>query len=91
MDLMFDGDSFQEEITNKKEASAAYQYFVNNLSGFRNQLSSEGVPYEEAEKTVRQCWINLLKSSERVGYTNSHLERISKAFGLGKDKEKQEK
>ena len=77
---MFDGDSFQEEITSASEAQAAYNYFTHNLTDFRHQLASEGETYEQVEETIRQCWMNLLKSSQRVGYTNDHLERMAQLY-----------
>lgn len=77
---MFDKDSFQDEITNPSEAQSAYAYFTQNLTAFRHELADKGMSYEAIEKEVRQCWINLLKSCKRVGYTNNHLERIDASY-----------
>ena len=86
MEKLFGGDSFQDEITNASEAQAAYGYFTHNLTGYRHQLADAGLSYEDIEKEVRQCWMNLLKSCQRVGYTNGHLERIAKMYGHGGNK-----
>lgn len=83
---MFDNDSFQDEITSTSEARASYDYFTSNLTAFRSQLANRGLTYDEIENEVRQCWLNLLKSCQRVGYTNSHLERIAKKYGQGINK-----
>jgi hypothetical protein len=89
MEQLFDKDSFTDEITNASEAQAAYSYFTHNLSNFRSQLSSEGRSYSDYEKEVRQCWENLLKSSQRVGFMNGHLERMAKKYNIGINKKKQ--
>jgi hypothetical protein len=80
---MFDSDSFKEEITSKEDAQAAYNYFAHNLTDFRSQLASSGMDYEEVEDRIRQCWLNLIESSQRVGFTNGHLERMAKLYGRG--------
>jgi hypothetical protein len=77
---MFDKDSFKEEITSKEEAQAAYNYFAHNLTDFRSRLASSGMSYEEVEETIRQCWLNLIESSQRVGFTNGHLERMEEMY-----------
>lgn len=83
---LFDGDSFQDEITSPSEAQASYSYFAHNLTAFRHELTDKGLSYEEVEKEVRQCWINLLESCQRVGYMNGHLERMAKKYGIGTNK-----
>lgn len=79
-ELMFDGDSFLDEITSASEAKSAYDYFTSNLTAYRHQLAEHGLSYEEVQNHVRQCWKNLLKSSQSVGYTNNHLVRIAKQY-----------
>lgn len=83
---LFDSHSFQEEITNASEAKATYDYFVSNLTAFKHELAEEGLSYENTEKEVRQCWENLIKSSQKVGYINSHMERMAKKYGIGINK-----
>jgi hypothetical protein len=77
---MFDKDSFKKEITSKEEAKAAYSYFSHNLTSFRSQLASSGMSYEDVEETIRQCWLNLIESSQRVGFTNGHMERMEEMY-----------
>ena len=79
-ELLFDNDSFLDEIKSASEAKACYDYFTSNLTAYRHQLAEHGLSYEDVQKQVRQCWKNLLKSSQSVGYTNSHLERMAKQF-----------
>ena len=83
-ELMFDGDSFQDEITNASEAKSCYNYFTSNLTGFRHQLAESGLSYEEVENRVRQCWMNLVESSKKVGYSNGHLTRMAEKYKKGK-------
>lgn len=83
---MFDSNSFQDEITNTSEAQASYSYFTHNLTAFRHELAEQGLSYEEVEKEVRQCWINLLHSCSRVGFMNGHLESMAKQYGIGINK-----
>jgi len=82
MEKLFDKDSFIDEIKSSSEADSAYKYFAHNLTAYRQELTDEGLSYEDIEKEVRQCWQNLLDSSKRVGYTNSHLERIKALYKL---------
>lgn len=86
MERMFDNHSFTDEITNASEAKSCYKYFAHNVSKFRQELAEEGLSYDEIEKEVRQCWINLLNSCHRVGFMNGHLERIAKHYGVGINK-----
>jgi L-rhamnose isomerase len=83
---MFDKDSFTSEITTAAEAQSAYNYYTHNLTTFQHELASEGKSYEQMQETLRQCWLNLVKSSHRVGFTNDHLERIAKNYGQGANK-----
>lgn len=87
MDNMFDNHSFNDEITNASEAKSSYDYYTHNLTAFRHELIDHGYSYEEVENRIRQCWLNLLKSCQRVGYTNGHLERIAKAYSASNKKE----
>lgn len=80
MEKLFDSDSFTTEITSASEAQSAYNYFTSNLTAFRHQLADEGLSYDEIANTVRQCWKNLLESSQRVGYSNKHLIRMAKLY-----------
>jgi hypothetical protein len=81
---MFDNDSFKNEITSASEAEAAYRYYSNNLTTFRHQLASEGQTYEQVEETIRQCWLNLIESSKKVGYSNDHMARMEKQYSKKK-------
>lgn len=83
---MFGKESFTDEITNAAEAKSAYHYFTHNLTTFQHELASEGKSYEEMQEILRQCWLNLIKSSQRVGFTNDHLERVAKNYGHGVNK-----
>jgi hypothetical protein len=83
---MFDGNSFQEEITSKEEAKAAFDYFTHNLQKFQSELASEGQSYEEIENTLRQCWSNLIESCQRAGYSNPRLDAVEKSLN-GQKKE----
>lgn len=80
---MFDGHSFHDEITKPSEAYACYEYFASNVSKFKRELQDEGLSYEEIEKEVGQCWLNLLKSCQRVGWTNNHLNELAQKYGKG--------
>ena len=84
MERMFDKDSFLDEITSEAEAKSAYDYFTSNLHNFRSELASEGLNHEEVEKEVRQCWENLIKSSQRVGFANGHIVRMAKLYKIKK-------
>jgi L-rhamnose isomerase len=86
MEMLFDNDSFTDEITSASEAQASYSYYSHNLTAFRHQLADAGLSHEDTEKQVRQCWLNLLKSCQRVGFMNGHLERTAKAYGVGVNK-----
>lgn len=83
VERMFDEHSFHDEITKPSEASSCYNYFASNLPKFRRELQDEGLSYEEIEKEVGQCWLNLLKSCQRVGWTNDHLNQLAKRYGQG--------
>lgn len=83
---MFDKDSFTDEITSSSEAQAAYSYFAHNLTTFKAQLASEGLSYEQVGERVRQCWANLIQSSQRVGFLNGHLQRMAKLYKVGINK-----
>lgn len=88
-ELLFDDNSFLDEIKSTSEAKACYDYFTANLTAYRHQLAESGLSYDEVQKQVRQCWKNLLKSSQSVGYTNSHLERMAKQYAeKGKEAKK---
>lgn len=80
-DLLFDEHSFNEEITNTSEAQSCYQYFINNLQTFQNQLSDAGYHGDERKEKLRQVWKNLINSCKRVGFSNPHLEQVSKSIG----------
>ena len=79
-ELMFDKDSFKEEITSKEEAEACYKYFTHNLTAFRSQLANKGLSHDEVEGTIRQCWLNLIQSCQKAGYKNNHLDRMKKLY-----------
>jgi hypothetical protein len=83
---MFGPESFTSEITSAEEAQSAYNYFTHNLTTFQHQLASEGESYEQMQETLRHCWYNLIQSSQRVGFTNDHLERMAKNIGIGVNK-----
>ena len=83
MERMFDKDSFLEEITKPSEAQSCYRYFAGNLPKFERELQDEGLGYEEVQSEIRQCWMNLLKSCQRVGWTNAHLNEMARKFGPG--------
>lgn len=80
---MFDENSFTTEITSKEEAEQAFEYYSKNIQNFLEELTSEGLTFEDAQKEVRQCWENLLKSSQRVGYANARMVRIAKHYRQG--------
>jgi len=80
MERMFDEHSFQEEITKPSEAKACYDYFVSNLTAFRQSLAEEGLSYEEINEVVKTCWLNLAKSCARVGWTNPHINRMVQLY-----------
>lgn len=84
---MFDVDSFQEEITKPSEALACYNYFVNNLPKFRQELSEEGLTYNESERIIGKCWLNLASAGERVGWTNKHIINMVKKYRQTGNKE----
>jgi hypothetical protein len=79
--FLFDEHSFQEEIKSTSEAQSCYTYFVNNLQSYQNQLSDAGLHGDERKEKLRQVWKNLIKSCQRVNYTNEHLERVAKSIG----------
>lgn len=83
---LFDSDSFNDEITNASEAKSCYTYFTNNLTSFRHSLADKGLSYEDIQDELRTCWLNLLTACQKVGFTNSHLERMAKAYGRGVNK-----
>lgn len=86
---MFDGESFMDEITKASEAQSCYAYFTANLSAFRSELAEAGKSYEDIEKAVGACWMNLARASARVGWANAHLTAMAKRYRQnGADKRK---
>lgn len=83
MERMFDKDSFQDEIVSPAEAQACVSYLARNETKFRKELSTEGLSYEAIEEEVRQVWLNLLKSCNRVGYRDATVEVKSAQYGRG--------
>lgn len=54
MDMMFDPQSsFTDEITNKKEAEQAVKYLSRNEPGWRYQMTSTGIDYDEIQDKVK--------------------------------------
>jgi hypothetical protein len=82
IEKMFDQESFTDEITNTSEAKSAVAYLAHNEGKFRRELNQEGLAYEEVEEIVRQVWTNLLKSCQRVSYSDSTVIRKSKEFNF---------
>jgi hypothetical protein len=88
-ELMFDKESFRDEITKPAEAKACYDYFTANLTAFRSELAEAGLRFEAIEKAVGTCWVNLARSSLRVGWANAHLTAMAKRYGqAGKEQRK---
>lgn len=81
-ELMFDKDSFSD-LKTPEEAQSAYTYYVHNLTTFRSRLLESGMSYSEEDKLVRQCWVNLIESCKKAGYTNSHLQRMAELYKVG--------
>lgn len=82
-DMQFDPESsFTDEITTKAEAKASVGYLAHNETNFRLALSESGKSYDEIENIVRRTWTNLLKSCQRVGYSDIHVEFKRKQYKL---------
>lgn len=82
MEPIFDGDSFQEEITTPGEAASCVDYLTHNEWAFRKELRNSGADHEEEENKVGQVWTNLIKSCKRVGFTNDRVEQKAEQFGV---------
>lgn len=82
MEPLFDGDSFQEEITTPGEAAACVDYLSHNEWKFRNELRSAGASHDEEENKVGQVWTNLVKSCKRVGFSSERVEQKAQQFGV---------
>lgn len=84
MDRLFDKDSFQEEITNPSEAKACVDYLATNEHQFRQDLANEGLDYDQREAEMKTVWTNLVKSCQRVGYSDRLVEAKAKQYGVKK-------
>lgn len=82
---MFSNNSFSD-VKSSSEAQSAYNYYVHNLTNFRRSLNEKGLEYSEEENLIRQCWLNLIQSCKKVGYTNGHIERMAKLYGDSENK-----
>lgn len=81
MDRMFDGSSFQDEITSASEARSCVDYLAQNEHQFRQDLANEGMGYDQREAELQKVWRNLVKSCQRVGYSDSVVKAKEKRYG----------
>jgi len=79
---MFDKDSFLDEVDSPQQARACVDYLALNEHQFRRELANEGLSYDEIEREVRQVWTNLIKSCQRVGYSDSLVRGKAEQYGI---------
>jgi hypothetical protein len=53
-----------------------------NEHKFRQELQDEGLSYDEVENELKTVWTNLIKSCQKVGYSDSLIEGKAKRYGI---------
>jgi hypothetical protein len=79
---MFDKDSFLDEVDSPGQAEQCVEYLALNEHKFRQELQDEGLSYDEVENELKTVWTNLIKSCQKVGYSDSLIEGKAKRYGI---------
>lgn len=79
MDRMFDRNSFND-LQTASEVKSAVSYLAHNEIKYRQELASEGLTYDAAQKEVAETWKNLLKLCNEFKYSDYIVESKKRLY-----------